>query len=51
MMESPARCADRGLGCEFAKSHSSEPQAEGAGDTMMTVVIEQGPWAFQISAY
>jgi hypothetical protein len=31
-MERPARCADCGLGCEFASNRSSEPQAEGAGD-------------------
>jgi hypothetical protein len=24
------RCADRGLGCEFVRMHSSEPQAEGS---------------------
>jgi transposase len=24
------RCADRGLGCEFRRTHSSEPQAEGS---------------------
>jgi hypothetical protein len=24
------RCADRGLGCEFVRTHSSEPQAEGS---------------------
>jgi transposase len=24
------RCADRGLGCEFAENHSPEPQAEGS---------------------
>ena len=24
------RCADRGLSCEFRRTHSSEPQAEGS---------------------
>jgi hypothetical protein len=24
------RCSDRGLGCEFVRTHSSEPQAEGS---------------------